>query len=98
MEGMTSIGGDLVLECLGATSLRGLDNLAAIGGNAYIGVDDQLTSLAGLDGLLSVSGDLGISLDPLLESLAGLEGLRELGTVPYTSWSDPTGDFGDLSI
>jgi hypothetical protein len=74
LESLTHVGGNLSISNGDAlTSLRGLDNLTAIGGTLKIG-NDVLTSLDGLGSLASVN-ELRIERNISLISLAGLDGL-----------------------
>jgi hypothetical protein len=75
LEGLTHVGGNLTISNGDAlTSLRGLDNLTAIGGALNIN-NDVLTSLDGLGSLVSVN-KLNIQNNMSLISLAGLDSLQ----------------------
>jgi hypothetical protein len=75
---LTLVGRNLTVSNGDAlTSLRGLDNLTAIGGTLDVG-NDVLTSLDGLGSLVSVN-ELSIQSNLGLISLAGLESLTSVG-------------------
>lgn len=85
LEGITAIGGDLIICNNSAlTNLSGLDNLISIGGNLNIGNEEywgniNLSSLTGLESLAEIGGDLYISNNDILATLTGLENLTTIG-------------------
>ena len=65
-----SIGGNLTLQ-----NLAGLDTLASVGGDIWIGENPVLYSLSALGNLTSVVGAIEIYTNISLTSLAGLENI-----------------------
>jgi hypothetical protein len=77
---LTTIGGDLSIECTYAlTSLIGLENLTTIGGDLYFNYNDALTSLTGLENLTTIGGYLDIEYNWALNSLWGLDNVTSIG-------------------
>jgi len=85
LEGLTSIGGSLIIGemyyggNLSLVSLAGLDNLDSIGGSLHIFYNNALTSLTGLDALTTIGGELHINGNNALTSLTGLDNLTFVG-------------------
>jgi len=84
---VTSIGGDLCVNCNYLTSLSGLDNLTTIGGSLSFGELDyhggpygnaRLTSLAALSNLDSIGANLEVYGNDSLVSLSGLDNLEDI--------------------
>ncbi|MBE0637853.1 MAG: T9SS type A sorting domain-containing protein [Bacteroidales bacterium] len=78
---LTSVDGSLHIgHNPSLTSLIGLDNLNAIGGDLWI-YWNAMTSLTGLDNLSSIGGDFGIWDNDALTSLAELDNLSSIGGI-----------------
>jgi hypothetical protein len=79
LDGVTSVGGNLLLEALGGASLNGMNALTSVGGSLTISYG-LLTSISGLTNLTSVGGDLVIQSNYDLNSITGLSKLTSVGT------------------
>jgi hypothetical protein len=81
LEGITSIGGDLlIIGNDSLTSLTGLEGLDSIGGGLSIGCNAALTSLAGPEGLTYIGGSLSIGYNNALTNLTGLDNI-DVGSI-----------------
>jgi len=82
----TEIEGDVEIDGGDITNLNGLNALSNIGGDLFIGRNNQpfggngnLTNLVGLGNLTSIGGDLTFSSNDTLTILTGLESLVSIG-------------------
>jgi len=106
LDGITKIGGDLVIANTAQLgSIGGFNKLVSIGGNLQINDNEALTSISGFDALASVGGSLGhqgniyIYGNPLLTELgafANIDTLNSLFVVGNVNLEHSTG-FGKLS-
>jgi hypothetical protein len=75
LEGLTAVGGTLLVGGFALTSLTGLGSLTSIGGDLTIMSNDVLPDLSGLNSLTYIGDSLTILNNPVLTSLTGLDNL-----------------------
>jgi len=91
----TEIEGDVEIDGGDITNLNGLNALSNIGGDLFIGRDNQpfggnsnLTNVTGLENLTFIGGDLRLSSNDALTSLTGLENLTSIEGHLIVIWND----------
>jgi len=69
--------------------MDGLDNLNHIGGQLFIGSNENMGSLSGMHSLTTIGGKLFIVDNPPLESLSGLENIQAGSISQLEIWDNP---------
>jgi len=88
LEGLTSVGGDLVIDNNDKLAgLNGLDGLTAIGGDLVLYDNDELGQIDALAQLRTVGGSLDIRDSDMLTDISGLESVESVAEDLDISWN-----------
>ena len=80
LSSLQHVGGAIIIDETGLTSLNGLNNLATISnGKLYIKDNDFLSDLTALSGIANQFKELELARNPVLEDLTGLGLMQEAG-------------------
>jgi hypothetical protein len=95
---LTSIGGNLLVECNEAlTDIQGLANLTSIGGTLCFNGNMVLSSLAGLNNLIFLGGDFRCCDNVALTDLSGLESLTSINSHVWVNDNNVLGSLSGLN-
>ncbi|MGB2129476.1 MAG: hypothetical protein ACPHXR_08375 [Flavicella sp.] len=76
---VNEVEGDLHIESMSITDLSDLESLEKVGGDLFIGFNENLVSVKGLDNLKTIGGSFHINGESPIVNLSGLENLETIG-------------------